>query len=702
MNNNNNHHCPIYITAKRLVNYNTINVSWVIDPPGHGPITVLFNVSQSNLSNVTRDTFTDNRSWVNFPVGLDPANYTFHITAVNEGTTRSNSLLVRWLGPLIISHSEITKTTTNKIQVTLEVVGSDVHYFKLNITVNNMMTTTNFPVIMEGPDFFVVQIEMPESATTPVSIVAFDDDGRVSNTVYFDATTYPVISNLSLQVLQVYDAGYFIVTAHHDGGVPGDTYYTFGFRYSSQTPEKQKHNSTLYILPDDLTVSYPINITIDNDLKVLFISTVETEITFYNFPTINSTNSTSDYESIYLTWISDGGMPGNITYQVSVSNPKSTIQVPLIWCLGSNISSCLITGLTSNTEYSIEVQMSSVQFLPINQTIFVSTLQYPNNYTCIDRQGINNSVECNGFGEFLPFCGGNGDGGEEVADYRVNSHVEPSPNKPKAVVNNADIFYQFVVSQIRELDIDQNIINNSNSNSIYRTIKITFLQYVQQDEEEETTPTSTPKDIPVTFAGQLFYVTVGSIKYTIDIEGWNFGSQLNTLELVTNITQPYNDKDQDTTIVNNNIVSTNSTDFTSFVIGTDQLVLGKLINRALLDDIPRKVSNRIVSVPLSPSSSSSSSESQQQMLYSIITTIPYFNLNAVFDPELQLLVKPNDRSSSSSSSNSWKIVVGVVVGFVVVAAVSVATIFYRIKMNTQRRDSISRQERFRAFSINNN
>ncbi|EGG18177.1 hypothetical protein DFA_06844 [Cavenderia fasciculata] len=665
---------PIDIASfKTTPLYNSINVSWVIDPPGYGVTAVLVNVSQTTSSNFTFHSFTDkNITWFEFPVGQNPDNYTFHLTAINDGTTKSTSSTFQWLGSLFVSNTKIMSSLTKSVVFTFTLSGDNGPVL-LNFTLNHEILHTGVPYT-EGSGY---TIGVPSGTTSTVGFIAYDNVGRVSNTVYLNVTTYPVISNISMQVLQAYDLltvndpndWYLLVTTLSSGGVPGDSTYAYSTPIVSQSTSKQGNSITYYMPTFITTIPQPMTITLENDQTTLSLNT---EITLYYFPTINSTNSTSDYESIYLTWISDGGMPGNITYQVSVSNPKSSIQVPLVWCLGSNISSCLITGLTSNTEYSVDIKMSSVQFLPINKTILVSTLQYPNNYTCIDRQGMSNKIECNGFGEYLTTLNWT----------MTNQTNQPTNISPLILLNN------WIYSTY-----------SRSKDSTYRAIKITFLQYVQQQEEEE----ATIKDIPVTFAGQLFYVAVGSIKYTIDIEGWNFNSQLNTLELVTNITQPYNDKCGKEDPIND-MVSTNSTEFTSFLIGNDQLVLGKLINRALLDDIPRKVSNRIVSVVLSDSdsSSSSSSESQQQMLYSIITSIPYFNLNAVFDPDLQLLINVDAIDQClSSPSNSWKIVVGVVVGFAAVVAVSVATIIYKIKMNTRKQYNVRLQERFQEINNNN-
>ncbi|EGG18176.1 hypothetical protein DFA_06843 [Cavenderia fasciculata] len=523
---------------------------------------------------------------------------------------------------LIISDPKILNIKTKIVDFTFSVPSENGMVF-CNISLNNTMTYTE--VRFSDVTNRLISINLPSGTTTNVGLVAYDFYG-VSNTLYFKVTTYPVISNLTKQVLQAYDL------STND---PNDwTMY---------------NGSIIYYMPDFVTDPQNLSLMVNNDGTDL---TLYTQITFYYFPTINSTNSTSDYESIYLTWISDGGMPGNITYQVSVSNPKSSIQVPLVWCSGANINSCLITGLTSNTEYSVDIKMSSIQFLPINQTILVSTLQHPNNYTCIDRQGINNTIECNGFGECLNrtcrcvnnrvglYCGtvkpggggGNGDGGRDW-----DSHVEPSLNNPKIVTNNADIFYQFVVSQIRELDVDQNIIksldlttlnwemtnqtnqptnisplillNNwiystNSDGSFYNTIKITFSQYVQQQEEEddEEEEETTPKDIRVTFAGQLFYLAVGSIKYTIEIEGWSF------------------------------------------------------------------------------------EKSQQHMSYSFITTIPYFNLNAVFDPDLQLMINVDTINQFlTTPSKKWKIIVGVVIGVATLISISIATIIYKIKMDKEKK-----------------
>ncbi|EGG18166.1 hypothetical protein DFA_06833 [Cavenderia fasciculata] len=119
----------------------------------------------------------------------------------------------------------------------------------------------------------------------------------------------------------------------------------------------------------------------------------------YNFPSLEA-NVSAEYESVLIQWNSTGGVPGNITYQVS-SIPSDTRNSPYVWCSGMNINSCLITGLVSQTNYSFEIQMSSVQFDPFVKIINTQTKQYPNNVTCVDYNNGNSQVDCNGHGECI-------------------------------------------------------------------------------------------------------------------------------------------------------------------------------------------------------------------------------------------------------------------------------------------------------------
>ncbi|EGG18171.1 hypothetical protein DFA_06838 [Cavenderia fasciculata] len=664
-----------------------ISYHYTVAGMGSGPTTYSLNVHNHLLLNTT--TYTALPFTNSITVRLyQPGNYTILGFAENDGTRLE-------VGPTTIYYQGDLKIE----KVIFVKVGIDI--FIGSIFASNVHNMSNVKVMIQpfnewiSPSFSIQPLQPATQYNWTVQIF---EDLRISNTMPFSFTTYPLVSLLSPRATQrkdSYGTATLQIEAFSEGGIPNSSFYFF----TTEFPYSSSINKNNTIIGYNLTYPsgpYQVPIKVVNDVS---IDTRVYNFKLYNFPLIDNVIVNSDYETIDLKWSGSGGMPGNILYTVTVFNPNqgggggaSGVQ----WCRSPNITECLVTGLTSNTFYGFNITMYSTQFDPFTFTLFNSTLTYPNSLTCIDMNGVNNTIDCNGFGQCLNgtcLCDKNRIGiycQNQTTDQGGNSgngtNVDPNPSKPEIIINNKNIFYEFVISQIREVDIGDNVVKMvdlttlnwtlSNQTSIYNTsfiqsnwiymtsnnsyfnsVNITFLQF------KSTSDSQSQSKIPLTFAGQLFYLDVGSMKYTIDIDGWEFDI-------------------------------TNSTEFTSVYVGEDQFVVGKLINRALLDELPRKISYK---VQLSTDNNNNNNSTTPKQILSIITLIPNFNYKATLDPQFDLLINSDPEGDCSPKSNTWKIIVGVVIGGVVAIAIATTSIILFKKKSDRDRMIIS--SRFSHYTV---
>ncbi|EGG18168.1 hypothetical protein DFA_06835 [Cavenderia fasciculata] len=704
-----------------------------------------------------------------FPPGVD-VSLTVRVT--NRGRAATSSLLVPLMEPITNLEIDSVVRIPAGMNISYSLSGGIGTYYLISIT--NLSTTGGNPVTFNTTNSYLLY-NTTITANYSIVVDAFDDGTHLST-----QTTYEYNYNLKMeiQIIDIRTTKVYLLpivkgvipnvstnfTVSLNGIADPIDYTDFvefslstlpdtlnkvcmfavdaNLRSSPSTCKVVSPPTSSSILLNGITIAsntFNINVTIVNDITTLLF---QSSFKLYSFPGIIEFKNIVDYETVNLTWVGMGGMPGNITYQVSIFNPNATGPqlVSNVVCNGLGISKCSVTRLTSNSYYGFTLKMSSVQFDPIESTIYVHTLTYPNNYTCIDHQGINNTVECNGFGQCINgtcLCVNNRIGiycETPTTDQGGNSgngtNVDPNPSVPEIVITNSNIFYQFVVSQIREVDVDDHVITNLDLTTLNWTLKnetttlnnlvtsfwnyssvatntsikylnaihINFIQIKYQD---DTNINGEESKIPLTFAGQLFYIDVGAIKYTIEIDGWHFNGRLNTLQLVTNVTQPEQVDEcgdgsgsvdsADLDIQFNGNIVTNSTEFTSFFVGKDQMILGKLLNRALLDDIPRKIGYTVAPY---------TNPSNQQQMLSIVTLIPYFTSNAVMDPDLSLLINVDSGKNecSSPSSNTWKIAVGVVVGGVAAITIATASIMYYRKKMTYVKNQKKMEAKLKNFN----
>ncbi|EFA75915.1 hypothetical protein PPL_10487 [Heterostelium album PN500] len=700
----------------RLYLYNTnFTVQMTPSSGGYGDTVYIFsfhNIDINRTMGVT--TYVPRYSFQ--PILFNSYNIT--INSTNDG----NSQIITFNNYQLFGVLEITNIAFLSIGVSnasIQVSTSQLYRPTFNITVVGINDNNRVLGVFNTTSFNLTELQGGREYQLGISI---DDGSRRSEVKLVNFLTFSPLTKDRVVFIQRINSSnpeswYLQVEIYASGGIPNMSIYTFATLIRG-TPYQSSKYSNIIILNDLNFNSTPqsFKAVVENDGEfVLFLESV----TLYQFPVFNKTEYQAGYDSIFLNWtdLYSGGS-GNNTFDIYIFNPNRPTTVSTLLCSG-DINTCLATGLTSNTLYGFNITMKSVQFDPIYFTLNVQTKEYPNVVTCVDPKG-STTLDCNGYGKCVNgtclcekdrtgiYCenkipggnGGNNGGG---------TNVNPNPNDPTIIIDNKDVSYQFTVYEIREVDdmsntlksvnisnlkwtlqnqsnqpvpsIDKDLqlnqwIYTSNLYNIIDSIKITFIQYKYPNHNNN----NNLEKIPITFANQLFYIDVGSIKYTIELDGWKFDSLLSTLEIVTNITQPVltagsGCSDDDNEVIDESVLS-NSTEFTSFFLGRNQAVLGKLLNRALLDDIPRRISYKAAIFKIDD-------KDDQQML-SVTTSIPYFSYTAKLDPDFSLLVTTGGNGKCSKSSNSWKIAVGVVVGVVGAVAIAVA-LFIRYKMHLKKR-----------------
>ncbi|EGG25046.1 hypothetical protein DFA_03292 [Cavenderia fasciculata] len=689
--------------------YSAGNITFSYSNLGYGETTFITQVT--DLVTSVNTPYNTKNMYQAFAVAPSvPTNYRVNATAINDGNTLQVIKTFNWLGNILLSNITITDITSISANFWCTINNLQSGFYEIPITSAGSLVVTGLST--QGPLKLTLN---PNTQYTFSATVVQPTTFRKSQTlpfVFSSVSTMQITVAETIQKINALNQTYLQIRPTVQGGsriittifASASTNFTNGVTFNTST------NS--FIAPNLAIPSGPFNLTIRASQSD---DQVTTPFTFriYKFPSIDQINVTSGYEFANVSWTSSGGVPGTISYEVIIYNPSSTHPTPVSVCSGV-ATSCLITKLTSNTPYAIDIIVSSLQFDDYVKTSSIQTLRYPNNLTCFDNNG-NNTIDCNGFGQCLNgtcLCDDNRVGiycETPTTDSGNGTNVNPKPNAPEVVINNKNIFYEFVICEIREVDLDDQIVkvldlsnqnwtqtnktnqptiksdlllentwiySSTNSTTHFNSINITFLQYQLKQPQTDVTNITETK-VPITFANQLFYLDLGSIKYTIDIDQWKFDNRLNTLQLITNITQPQGQQGCGVSgdVDLNNILN-NSTEFTSVVVGKDQIVVGKLINRAMMDDIPRKIGYRVQQYY--------NYEKDQQMI-SIYTLIPNFSDRATLDPQFDLLLNGDTvEECDSSSSKTWKIIVGCVVGGVGLVAIATGATIYHKKLSVMK------------------
>ncbi|EGG15884.1 EGF-like domain-containing protein [Cavenderia fasciculata] len=290
----------------------------------------------------------------------------------------------------------------------------------------------------------------------------------------------------------------------------------------------------------------------------------------------------------------------------------------------------------------------------------------------------------------------------------TNHTITPNTTSPTTSFDIDGIDFQFEMIAIQEIDTDDNIINQVLTNSWISTILIdsqtqtTTVNYQLNNSDTITTTalvTATisfsqqPRDIQ--FGSQQLHIDANSIKLSVNISNWTFNTFLTTLRVIFK-----------TTINNDQSIEFDCQDVNIDTLSYDQLSNNIQYLRVVKDNI--QFTGRFIDYVLSdgrPTFSRTSivnktaSLDDQQSALLIGISMPQSS-ESILDPDFTpLLIDKSADSGCDSKSNTWRIIVGVVVGVAGAVAIGVASIILIKKKNTAKRFNNDMQ--YKLDRINN-
>ncbi|EFA76086.1 hypothetical protein PPL_10665 [Heterostelium album PN500] len=298
-------------------------------------------------------------------------------------------------------------------------------------------------------------------------------------------------------------------------------------------------------------------------------------------------------------------------------------------------------------------------------------------------------------------CSGHGQCSEEgkcVCDkgsgyygVKCNQQIATGPNinvnntTPSASINYKGFNFDFSIVAIQEIDdteailkeipmtsnwtIDQ-ITNVDGLSSVYYVFD-TRNQVANLSIESVVLITNTSTSVEIGFGGQVIDLAPNSIKISVNITGWVYQTSLSHLRVVyrspLSLDSCSNEpisitKDKDDITVQFLRVFSNDVEF-----------FGRFTNIAVSNGRPTYSSVQLINQTISPNASES------HVLLGI--NIPMCR-ECLIDPDFSALVNVDnqEKTCGEKSSNTWKIIVGVVVGGVVlIAALATATVLFMKK-----------------------
>ncbi|EGG15883.1 hypothetical protein DFA_09552 [Cavenderia fasciculata] len=303
---------------------------------------------------------------------------------------------------------------------------------------------------------------------------------------------------------------------------------------------------------------------------------------------------------------------------------------------------------------------------------------------------------------------------------KTSNHTNtPNTTSPTTSFDIDGIDFQFEMIAIQEIDTDDNIINQVLTNSWNSTLSLdnqtqtTTVNY-QLNNSDTTTTTATiltdnqtqtttvnyqlnnsdttalvtatisfsqqPRDIQ--FGSQLLHIDANSIKLSVNISNWTFNTFLTTLRVIFK-----------TTINNDQSIEFDCQDVNIDTLSYDQLSNSIQYLRVVKDNI--QFTGRFIDYVLSdgrPTFSKTSiinktdeSGDQSQSTILIGISMPQCQ-SCSLDPDFTpLLIDKSNDNGCDSKSDTWRIIVCVVVGVVGAVAIGVASIILIKKKQTTKR-----------------
>ncbi|EGG21223.1 hypothetical protein DFA_01098 [Cavenderia fasciculata] len=667
-----------------------------------------FSISYSSLEGIPGQTtylvLLDDVSYPSCPTvqgdcslsPLSPKTYNATVTATNDGLVIAESISVLVTDHPSMNPIEVGEYGTTWVEFDYSSIGGTAggNSYTINVAGSDITTTS----CKQGPYCKIVGLTAGSSVVISIYVT---NNGEDSSTVSTTVTLYKPTSPPTITLSRI-SATTLNVSWVENDGVPGQSLFDVLVNGTNICTDITITNCQYSPVSDG--VYYNITTIVKNDNFVSFDSA-----TYFTYPPTTPIIVTAigKNESIYLNWTeSSGGVPGETKYNVFMSVDNNH------WanvCASSNTNfSCLVEDLADNTFYYVMVTVENTDFERLQALANATTLPIIRNNPC--RSNTTSTVDCSGHGTCpnqeclcadgwdgqyceVPTGDGGGDGGVIII---------PKPTNPGIDIDKEGVKYSFTINKVVERDLEMNavktldltllkwqpiqqvnatLVHPTNNGSVIRhswtytainvsnhaaMLNITFIQL-------EAIPNVTIGDsYPMSFAGDEFLLKIGSFKYAMEISEWNWDSMLSTLELWTSFTS-----EPDECSDNNPVEMINGTtaNFISIGQANGKLLYGRLVNRVVLDSIPRTVGHYLLQ--------------ESNTNTTLVTAIPHFENQADIDPNFSVLIgtPKSDGCSKKSDSKTWRIAVGVVVGGVALVAATIAgTIYGKSQLRVHRQN----------------
>ncbi|EGG20657.1 hypothetical protein DFA_00518 [Cavenderia fasciculata] len=297
----------------------------------------------------------------------------------------------------------------------------------------------------------------------------------------------------------------------------------------------------------------------------------------------------------------------------------------------------------------------------------------------------------------------------------INTTIIANSTSPTVSFDIDGIDFQFEFKSIQELDIDDNVLNQLNIDDYSWNVNVSTNNLITIANYQLNTTSSTLsfnnefnpfQSLQVTstisfasfardvqFGDQILQINPNSIKLAVNVSGWQFSSNVATLRLIftsiVNNNQSIQFNCQETEIGTLSFDSMSSLQYLRVVRDNIQFS-GRFIDFALSDG--RVVYSKTELVSFTPLLDNS-----EQAVAMIGIRLPQCQ-QCVLDPDFTpLLIDKSHDQGCDSSSNAWKIAVGVSLGVVGAIAITVASILYYKKKRANDRFNKNIQNKLRNF-----
>ncbi|EGG15915.1 hypothetical protein DFA_09586 [Cavenderia fasciculata] len=328
--------------------------------------------------------------------------------------------------------------------------------------------------------------------------------------------------------------------------------------------------------------------------------------------------------------------------------------------------------------------------------------------------------ECDSFGNCQ--CYPNYDQLDNCKNMYTNTTPIIDPKKPTTSFNIDGIEFDFEIISIQELDLEENIVkellaDNWNSN-ITITPSITIANYqlnITNNNDTTTTTTTnmmshygnTSVSATISFSSQARTVTFGSqqldinpnaIKLAVNISGWHFDTNLSYLRVVfqtssINNTQSYTYDCNDYRLDPLSFDEYGTTLQYLRVVKDNVQFNGRFIDYSVADGRPTYSRTKLIS--LTPNTKAALDNTSSALIGVYLSQCQECLLDPDFTP--LLIDKGDTRCGSDQSNNTWRIIVGAVVGGIGMVAVAIGSALLIQKKKIYNRNIKALQAKMKAF-----